>query len=65
MKLFCDRAEFRMFMSFITLLSLVPAMFVWYRRQLFNVPFIQLHRLLSSGDSDVTGEFIVISCAEV
>lgn len=27
----CEQAEFRMFMSFIMLLSLVPAMFVWYR----------------------------------
>lgn len=52
-------------MSFITLLSLVPAMFVWYRQQLFNVPFIQLHSLLSYGDSVVTGEFIVFSCTEV
>jgi len=61
----CDQAEFRMFVIFIMLLSLVPAMFVWYRRQLLTFPFIQLHTLLCSGESAVIREFIVFSCTEV
>lgn len=52
-------------MSFITLLSLVPAMSVWYRQQLLTFPFIRLHNLLSSGESVIIREFIVFSCTEV
>lgn len=61
----CDQTEFRMFLRFIMLLSLVPAVFVWYRRQLLTFPFIQLHSLLCSRESAVIREFIMFSCTEV
>lgn len=61
----CDQAEFRMFSSFIMLLSLMPAMFVWYRQQLLTFPFIQQHILLCSKESAVIIEFILFSYKEV
>lgn len=47
------------------LVLLVPAMFAWYRQQLLTFPFIQLHTLLSSGESAVIREFRAFSCTEV